>query len=416
MSPEQNKWPVPEDPGNNPPPDAGSALPGKSGNVLQKLPDLPEKLQDLDPKLAKFCLAIERFLTHDLGLSTDLKDSRVILGLSGGADSTALLLILYYLKPRLGFELLPAHLDHSLRPESRSESLWVRDLCAALKLPCFVNNIDVRDLAKTNSLGLEEAGRLARYNFFAALATESEKNKPLDAVTKSFIVTAHHLDDLAEDLLLRLVRGTGWPALAGMKALSPLPASLSGLSPDLNRNLKLLRPLLLTPKLELTSLLEQLNYPWLEDSSNATLDFKRNRMRNQVMPLLLHENPAFRDSIANLWRLGQLDEEHWEKRLKEINVTETITSEVVADKGKSSNLTLFIPLDTLLNHDQATRMRLYKSCLQKLGPGQVLASSLFRLDEALSGRKSGKIFAFPGYKKVAVKHEGLRFYQDKSSR
>lgn len=431
-----------------------------------KLPEFPSTLQGLNPKQAKFCLGIERFLTRDLALGAELKRSRIVLGLSGGADSTALLLILHYLRPRLGFELLPAHLDHSLRPESFSESLWVRNLCAALNLPCFLKKLDVRDLAKKQGVGLEEAGRQARYCFFASIASgtydrtydnpgaaqqpaapdiipgiipadnqrktaQNGSEHPVSQCFTVFVCTAHHLDDLAEDLLLRLVRGAGWPALAGMKALSPLAASLcddmkesrpknrSGGHPPESRallpetggsiaarpGLKLLRPLLLTPKLDLTGFLQQLNCPWLEDSSNAALDFRRNRMRNQVMPLLLRENPAFRDSVANLWHLGQVDAEHWEQQLAALQNIVLADSETEA--GKTD---FFIPIDKLLAHDRATRLRLYKICLRKLGPGQILANSLFALDAAMLKRRSNKIFAFPGYKKVAVEHAGLRFY------
>lgn len=414
MCPEQNKGHLSEGLCHNAPDDA-PALPSQvlaQPQTLEKLPDFPVNLQALPSRQAQFCLGIERFLTRDLGLGTRLKGSRIILGLSGGADSTALLLILHYLKPRLGFELLPAHLDHSLRPESGLESSRVRELCSSLNLPCFFKKLDVDALAKQQSLGLEEAGRLARYEFFASLASETSPNHA-SQTAPVFIVTAHHLDDLAEDLLLRLVRGSGWPALAGMKALLPLPESLAGSAPKATT---LLRPLLLNPKSELTGFLEQLHCPWIEDSSNAALDFKRNRMRNQIMPLLLRENPAFRDSIANLWRLGQLDEEHWDQQLAEFQGAALTSPGVNATAETDSAPAFFIPRDTLLGRDQATRMRLYKACLQKLGPGQVIASNLFKLDASLLERKSGKIFSFPGYKKIKVEREGLKFYLNKQSR
>lgn len=122
-------------------------------------------------------------------------------GLFGGADSTALAVILRC----LGVSLVLAHLDHRLRPESGEEAESARRFAERLGVPCMVRRVDVEALARSEGIGLEDAGRRARYAFFdSALLSERAE----------WVVTGHHLDDLSEDVLMRLVRGSGWPDLA----------------------------------------------------------------------------------------------------------------------------------------------------------------------------------------------------------
>lgn len=133
-------------------------------------------------------------------------------GLFGGADSTALAVILRC----LGVSLVLAHLDHRLRPESGEEAESARRFAERLGVPCMVRRMDVEALARSEGIGLEDAGRRARYAFFdSALLSERAE----------WVVTGHHLDDLSEDVLMRLVRGSGWPGLGGMKAVEPAGVS-----------------------------------------------------------------------------------------------------------------------------------------------------------------------------------------------
>lgn len=128
------------------------------------------------------------------------------------AGSTALAVILRC----LGVSLVLAHLDHRLRPESGEEAESARRFAERLGVPCMVRRVDVEALARSEGIGLEDAGRRARYAFFdSALLSERAE----------WVVTGHHLDDLSEDVLMRLVRGSGWPGLGGMKAVGSGPAS-----------------------------------------------------------------------------------------------------------------------------------------------------------------------------------------------
>ena len=327
---------------------------------------LPRTLHDLPPRWAHFCLGIERFAARDLGVS--LGSGRFLVGLSGGLDSSALLLVCSCLAARDQGRLAAAHLDHGLRPESAQDAAAAQALCAALDIPFHAERVDVAALAQERGLGLEEAGRQARHAFFREVLGQ----EGLD-----WVVLGHHLDDLAEDVLLRLVRGTGWPGLSGMAGR--------------DEGLRSLRPLLLTPKATLLEFARDVGLAWREDASNQEPAFRRNRMRLDVLPLLLEENPGFLESVARLWRQGRLDQEYW-------------TQELEQARGEA-----LLPDSLLEQSHPALRLRLYKQALDHLGPGQALADSLFQLDAAWQENRLGTVFQFPGDKLASVTRQGIQF-------
>lgn len=333
---------------------------------------VPARLQDLPPRWARFCLGIESFAAREL--ACDFTTASCLVAVSGGADSTALLHIAALLCRRHGGSLHAAHLDHGLRPESAQDALFVRELCEGLGVPLFVERRDVSGLARERGMGLEEAGRLARYEFL---------ERTRQSCGAQLILLAHHLGDLAEDQLLRLGRGTGWPALGGMSALDPAR--------------HLLRPVLLTPRAELEAFLKALRQPWREDASNALPVCARNRMRHEVLPALLRENPNYLASAARLWRQARQDEAHWQGVLSEL------APQPLAEGGH------LLPAATLNAATSAARLRAYKHMLEILGPGQPLGDTLLRLDELWQMRASGKVLRFPGDKEARIMKSGVRF-------
>jgi tRNA(Ile)-lysidine synthase len=325
---------------------------------------MPNSLQDLPPKWAHFCLGIERFITDDLALDTT--GMTLAVGLSGGADSTALLLCLHWLAVKNGGRVVAAHLNHRLRPEADNDARWAAALCESLGVPCVVREEDVAALAASRGVGVEEAGREARYILFADVLAQHGAD---------FITLGHHLDDLGEDVLMRLARGTAWPGLSGM------------VGRDDGR--RLLRPLLLTPKSTLTRFLTALGVPWREDATNSDPRWARNRIRATVMPLLLQENPNFLDAVARLWRVGSADRDYWDAMTRNTGTTLSDT--------------------TLAEAHRALRLRLYKAALDGLGPGQPLADTLFGLDRAWQDRRIGATFQFSGEKTAAITAAGVVF-------
>ena len=201
---------------------------------------------------------------------------RVIVACSGGADSVTLLFGLYLLKEKLGIELSAAHFNHRLRgKESDRDEAFVRDLCHRFDIPLFVGHGHV----VAGKKGLEAAARDARYTYFATLS--------------GIIATAHTADDNAETVLLHLVRGTG---LKGLGGITP-------------KTEKLIRPMLTVTRAEVMDFLEEYHLPFVEDGSNATDAFLRNRLRHHVMPLLRQENPRLAENLSQMAMSLRSDEE-----------------------------------------------------------------------------------------------------------
>ena len=190
---------------------------------------------------------------------------KVVCAVSGGSDSMALLWSMYLLKGKLGICLEAAHFNHNLRgAESERDEAFVRDFCKTHGINCHVGRGEVVPGDK----GLEAAAREARYRFLKTLP--------------GMIATAHTADDNAETMLMHLVRGTG---LKG----------LGGITPKTDR---LIRPMLTVTRREVLAFLEAEQIPYVTDSSNATDDFLRNRIRHHVMPLLKQENPSLAENLS----------------------------------------------------------------------------------------------------------------------
>ncbi|MBI9078213.1 MAG: tRNA lysidine(34) synthetase TilS [Pseudodesulfovibrio sp.] len=325
---------------------------------------IPHTLQDLPPKWAHFCLHVEKFIAEDLNI--DLIGKSIVTAFSGGADSTCLLLIMQYLALKNGGRVVAVHLNHNLRLEAAEDSRWVQSVCDAMGIKYVVESKDIRALAQECSIGLEEAGRNARYELFQQVMIASSAD---------YLAVGHHLDDLCEDVLMRLTRGTGWPGLSGMAGYDPA------------RNL--IRPLLLTSKTTLMEFLTDIHLEWREDASNTDSEWARNRIRNNVLPLFMKENPNFHESIARLWKLGRIEEHYWATRTT--NISDTLSNEILKDAH------------------QALRLRLYKASLDKHGQGQALANTLFKLDRAWLENRVGSKFQFPGNKTAAITASGVVF-------
>lgn len=326
--------------------------------------NIPQILQDLPPKWAHFCLHVEKFITDDLGVN--LTQKCLITAFSGGVDSTALLLVLHYLSQKNGGRVIAVHLNHNLRNEAADETIWVQMFCDILNIDCVIDSVNIKSLAQSTNVGIEEAGRNARYTLF---------QKVLANRSADYIAIGHHLDDLCEDVLMRLTRGTGWPGLSGMAGY------------DSDRNL--IRPLLMTPKTTLIEFLTDLGIDWCEDATNSQSEWMRNRIRNTLLPLFMKENPNFQESIARLWKLGKIEENYWDTQTADL--TDSLSNEVLNEAH------------------QALRLRLYKGVLDKLSGGQALADSLFKLDKAWQQKRYGSTFQFPGDKIATITATGVVF-------
>ena len=200
-------------------------------------------------------------------------DADVLLAVSGGADSMAMLHGAAHLlhADAVRWRLSVAHLDHALRADSAEDAAFVADAAAALRLPVTVRRTDVAALARDECRSIEDAGREARYRFLADLSRDG-----------ALILTAHTLDDLAETVLLNLLRGSG---LAGV---SGIPAQRGNVA----------RPLLAERRETLRTLLDEAGLAYRDDPSNQDPAFLRNRVRAELLPLLESLRPGAIDRIG----------------------------------------------------------------------------------------------------------------------
>ncbi|MCK4244350.1 MAG: tRNA lysidine(34) synthetase TilS, partial [Candidatus Omnitrophica bacterium] len=226
-------------------------------------------LMDLLPKVNQ---TIKRYSLIEKG-------DRVLLGVSGGPDSVALLHLLSRLKKRLKFSLLLCHLNHGLRKEAGEDARFVKELANSFSLPITVGK---RDLSKARKSSLEEKARDARYQFFAQVAKKYRVNR---------IALGHNLDDQAETILLRIIRGTGLLGLGGIKVKRSL---------EDNPGVQIIRPLLKVGREQILDYLKERKLSFVTDSSNISPVYLRNRIRAELLPLLSEYNPQIKESLAKL--------------------------------------------------------------------------------------------------------------------
>ncbi len=201
----------------------------------------------------------------------------VLAAVSGGPDSMALLHALTELRDDLRFTMAVAHLNHGLRgDDSEKDSAFVGELCEELGLTCTIESVDTRAAAKSSRLSVEEAARELRYDFLKETALRGGLNK---------IATGHTMDDQAETVLMRLIRGAG---VRGLSAMKPCSEGV------------FIRPLLATCRSEVLTFLEERKISYREDPSNRDTTFLRNRIRHELLELLKSEyNPRIVEVLCS---------------------------------------------------------------------------------------------------------------------
>ena len=205
----------------------------------------------------------------------------MLVAYSGGADSTTLLTALADLSDEWAFDLVAAHLHHGQRPEGDEELLRCQEYCDQLKVPLVTGKADVPEMSRVMRIGIEEAGRNARYTFLSQAAQR---------LNATAIVTGHTLDDHVETVLLNLIRGTGMAGLSGIP----------------ERRGEIVRPILFARRAETRSFCEDRGLWFHDDPSNEDPKHLRSRLRAQVTPLLDSWDPGF---VANVERLARIAEE-----------------------------------------------------------------------------------------------------------
>jgi tRNA(Ile)-lysidine synthase len=273
---------------------------------------------------------------------------RILIGVSGGPDSMALLHVLGRLAPDLHITLAAVYVNHGLRPdETHEEKTHVEAAANNLGIDFFTDSVDVTGLAAKQKISIEHAARLLRYDFF-------EKTAEKWGATK--IAVAHTADDQAEEILLRLIRGTARKGLSGMKTI---------------RDGRIIRPFLGLPKSRLLEYLEKNSIQFLLDSSNTENFYLRNRIRNDLLPYLAEGyNPDIRQTLLRTANILQ-DEEEFLENITESVFKETISTipetleKIKADNNQpdeSNNQKLFLNLERFNREPRAIQRRLLEKC------------------------------------------------------
>jgi len=289
-----------------------------------------------------------------------LPGDRVICAVSGGADSVALLFALYLLKEKLDIRLEAAHFNHRLRgEESDRDEAFVSEFCDRYDIPLHLGGGEIIPGKK----GLEAAARDARYAFLRSLPGK--------------IATAHTADDNAETVLMHLVRGTG---LKGLGGITPIHGNV-------------IRPMLRITRQDVEAFLEEWCLSHIEDSSNETDVFLRNRIRHHVMPLLAEENPKIAENLSQMALRLRLDEEFLSRQI---------------------NSTALPTVESLKTMPQALRSRALEAFLKRSGVKEPEDVHITLAESLVFSDKPSARASFPGGVTIARNYDRLEALLEKT--
>ena len=276
---------------------------------------------------------------------------RVAVAVSGGADSVALLRILLELREELGIVVSVSHFHHGIRgTEADADERFVTELAKVFDLGLHLERGDARACSEQYRLSLETAARELRYRFFFRLLEEN---------TAGRIATAHTLEDQAETVLMKLLRGAGTRGLAG---IFPEQRVAKGGS--------IVRPLLEAGRDELREYLRGLNQSWREDLSNNDMGFTRNRVRARALPMLREQvNPAADLALAHVAEISRAEEEYWQEQVKRMLPLVVTAGEPARGGGRKQTAQPAVSLEiaTLEQQPLAMQRRLLRGAAEQLG-------------------------------------------------
>jgi tRNA(Ile)-lysidine synthase len=272
------------------------------------------------------------------------RQRRILLAVSGGVDSTALIHVMVRLRDAglLNAELLCAHINHQLRDRHADEDeRFVVDLAATLNIEVVTTRIDVRCFARQHRLSVETAARQLRLDSLLRIAQDKDCE---------LIATGHQKDDNAETLIQRLTRGTGFRGLAGIRPVR-----------DLADGLKLARPLLCVTRLEILDYLQLQKIQWRTDHTNEDCAYRRNFIRHRLLPALQQESSD--DLVERLFVLSQAA-----RRFDEMIAAKT--NELWASTTEHARSKIILDVELLRNQPRPIQIELIRRSLTAIGSGE----------------------------------------------
>jgi tRNA(Ile)-lysidine synthase len=350
--------------------------------------------------LKKFKQTIARYDLLEIPPAAGLgKGDKILVALSGGPDSVALLYALLEIKDEFNLRLYVAHLNHKLRGrESDQDQEFVKNLSSKLNLKFFSKSIDVKKEAKRKKLSLEEAARSVRYRYLENLA---------DRIRADKIALGHQADDQAETFLMRLLRGAGG-------------AGLSGIPPKRG---KIIRPLIEIKKEEIEKFLKQKGLCYRTDSSNLLPNYFRNKIRLALLPQIKKKfNPKIVDVLNRASNIICLQQQYVEKNCEEILRLVCKSRKMVRlrpdvrPSGRSPQEDkIVLDLKRFMNYDICLRRETIRLCVKELC-GDLVELSFDSIERTLSliqKEKSGRKVKLIGNTWAEVSGENLAIYSRK---
>jgi len=254
------------------------------------------------------------------------ENDNIVIGVSGGPDSMCLLDVLKNIKNDnilgLEFNIYVAHINHMLREEANEEEEYVQEYCSKNDIKCYIKRENVKKLAENRKVGIEEAGRLLRHEFFEEILNKTNSNK---------IATAHNLNDKIETVLMNIIRGSGTSGLKGIEA---------------KRDGKYIRPIIEVSREDIEKYCEENKINPKIDKSNKENIYTRNKVRNVLLPFIKEEfNPNI---VSSLNRLSEIitDEQNYLEKIVHNMYIETVQKEqkdeIILDLKKFNSLDIVI--------------------------------------------------------------------------
>ncbi len=318
---------------------------------------------------------------RDYVINNDIieRGDRIVVGVSGGADSVCLLTWLNSVKKDLDLYICAVHIHHGIRGEEADGDMqFTQELCDKLGIPCVVRRYDVLKYAAENNMTAEEAGRKLRYLAFEEIKKEYNCNK---------IAVAHHQDDSAETILFNLIRGTGARGLRGIAPVSE----------------EVVRPLLALSRAEVEEYLSENNLLWCTDSTNLTEDYSRNKIRHAIIPALKEINER---AVEHILESGVIIGDMYKYVLSE-------AQKCFFDISKVSNEEVILPVKDILAEEPVIRREVIRLAIESLVHTlkDITAKHIYSIELLLFGQ-SGRFQMLPYGIMVVREQADLKIYKE----
>ncbi len=274
----------------------------------------------------KIMVIWERFRKNIFDNKLACQGDKILLAVSGGADSMAMAKLFTMLKKTVNIDLVIVNFNHNLRKESVKEAEIVKKFADSLKIECVLKSLNTKEYAKEKNISTETAGRQLRYAELEKTAKEYKCNK---------IATAHNMNDNAETILMWMLRGTGTEGLSGIPVIRKI-----------NKNLSIIRPVLSISRDMIDTYVKEKGIKFCTDKSNFKCDYTRNKIRLNIIPELKKINPLFIEHFYNLSTIVKNENAYFKKKINSF-----ISKNVKTTKNKISiNSKAFNRQDTILQY------------------------------------------------------------------